>query len=333
MAVFIGSGCGGGSTASSNLGSAPTSQVQPASQAGSGNSASLARMASATESGSVGRTGGAKFKKSIAVSRFENKTSARGQLNLDQGMADQLADALVNSGSFVVLERQNLSDVLSEQDLARSGRSAKSKTAQTGKVLSSQILVKGTITEFEMEKSGSGSGISFKGITLGSESTKAHVGVILRLIDTTTGEVIASERVEGEAKSGGAKVGLSNSGVGFETEGFKNTPLGEATQIVIDRAVFKIIEKLSPVPFQGKIINVKGDTIYTNIGERNGAAPGDMFTVFSGGEELIDPDTGESLGSEETKVGSIKITSVQEKFSKASISTGNGFEKGFVLKE
>ncbi len=329
MMALVAAGCGGGASASNTLASEKDS---PASTPVSGGT-NRPMLASADHSGTVAGMSKARFKKTVAVSRFENKTNARGQISLGRGMSDQLADALVNSGNFVVLERQTLGDVLSEQDLARSGRATKSKSAQTGKVVPSQILIKGTITEFESETSGGGSGISFKGITLGQESTNAHVGLMIRIIDTSTGEVLASERVEGKAESGGTKIGLSKGGYGFETEGFKNTPLGKATQIAIDRAVIKIVKQLNALPFEGKIIQVKGETIYTNIGQRNGATPGDVFTVFSTGEEMVDPDTGESLGSEEEKVGTIKITSVKEKFSKASIASGQAFEKGFLVKE
>ena len=90
----------------------------------------------------------ATLKKIVAVSRFENKTSWKGQVSLDDGMADQLTDALMQSGQFTVMERQTLGDVTAEQDLANSGRAQKSQSAQTGKLVNAQILVKGTVTEF-----------------------------------------------------------------------------------------------------------------------------------------------------------------------------------------
>ena len=89
---------------------------------------------------------GATLKKIVAVSRFENKTSWKGQVSLDDGMADQLTDALMQSGQFTVMERQTLGDVTAEQDLANSGRAQKSQSAQTGKLVNAQILVKGTVT-------------------------------------------------------------------------------------------------------------------------------------------------------------------------------------------
>jgi curli biogenesis system outer membrane secretion channel CsgG len=275
----------------------------------------------------------ASLKKVIAVSRFENKTNYSGQINLGDGMADQLADALMQSGKFVVVERQTLEDVIAEQDLAASGRFAKAKSAATGKLVPAQILIKGTITEFEAQSRQGGTGISFQGISLGSSKASAHVGLILRIIDTTTGQILDSVRIEEKAEAGGMRIGLNIKGVSFGTEDFKKTPLGKAVQIAIDKAVVQIAEKLDNLAFEGRIVKVDGGLIYTNIGLRNGASVGDTFTVYALGEELVDPETGELLGSEKTKVGSIKLTSVQEKFSKAQAEVGGGFERGMVLVE
>jgi curli biogenesis system outer membrane secretion channel CsgG len=273
-------------------------------------------------------------KKIVAVSRFENKTTYSGQHNLGDGMADQLIDALMQSGKFVVLERQTLGDVFEEQDLAQTGRMAKSKSARTGKATSAQILVKGTVTEFEAKSGGSGTGLKLPfGVSLGGKKGEAHVGVIIRLIDTTTGQVLQSQRVEGKAKSGGFKLGLDIDGVGFGTNSFKKTPLGKAMQIAIDNAVAFIASKMKDIPFQGRVIKAKGSEVYISAGERTGAAAGDTFTVYSVGEELIDPDTGELLGSEEEKIGTVKIFSVKEKYSKAKVTDGGtGIKKGDIIR-
>jgi curli biogenesis system outer membrane secretion channel CsgG len=272
------------------------------------------------------------LKKIVAVSRFDNRSSWSGQWNLDDGMSDQLTDALMQSDEFVVLERQTISDIMGEQDLAASGRSQNSKSAKTGKITSAQILIKGTVTEFELQGGGSGSGIGFKGFRIGNKKENAHVGLIIRLINTTTTEVLYSQRVEGKAKSGGFKIGFDVAGADFGTEGFKKTPLGKATQIAIDNAVELIVSKLKDIPFQGSIIKTKEEDIYVNAGERLHAKAGDKFTVFTIVEELIDPDTGESLGAEEEKVGEIEIYQVKEKYSKAKKLNGSGFKRGDIIR-
>jgi len=275
------------------------------------------------------------LKKVVAVSRFENKTSysSGGQFDIGSGMADQLIDALIQSGEFVVLERQTLTDVIAEQDLASSGRFQKSRSARRGKLTSAQLLVKGTITEFASKSSGSGAGISLFGVSVGSKKAVAHVGLIIRLIDTTTGEVIDSRRVEGKAESGGFKLGLDLSGIGFGTDSFKKTPIGKATQIAIDNAVAFIAEKMRNIPFTARVIKVSSSGVYVSAGKRSNANTGDIFTVYSVGEELIDPDTGEVLGSEEEEIGQIRIVKVKEKYSVATIVSGcSGIKKGDIIR-
>lgn len=276
------------------------------------------------------------LKKVVAVSKFENKTAfaGGGQWTLDNGMADQLTDALVQSGQFTVLERETLSDVTEEQDMAASGRFQKSQSARTGKLTSAQVLVKGTVTEFETKSAGSGAGIGFGGVRVKSNKGEAHVGLIIRLIDTTTAEVLDSQRVEGKAQSGGFGLGLDIGGFDFGTDSFKKTPLGKATQIAIDNAVEYIASELRDLPFQGRIVKCSSEgEVYISAGDNVGAQAGDLFAVYSVGEELVDPDTGELLGMEEEKLGSVKIYEVKQKYSKAKvISGGQGIKRGDIIR-
>ena len=126
-------------------------------------------------------------KKTVAVFDFKNDSGYRGKISLGQDFSTQLSDALVQSGDFIVLSRKDLDVVMAEQDLANSDRFAKTKTAQTGKILPAQILIKGQITEFEENTSRGGQGLEVKGFKIGSEKTSAHVAVIVQMIDSTTG--------------------------------------------------------------------------------------------------------------------------------------------------
>jgi len=58
-----------------------------------------------------------------------------------------------------------------------------------------------------------------------------------------------------------------------------------------------------------------------------------VFDVFQWREHLVDPVTGENLGSERTKVGQIRITSVEEKFSKGFGESGGPFKIGMILQQ
>jgi len=261
------------------------------------------------------------LKKIVAVSRFDNKT-AYSAATIGDGMADQLTDALMQSGQFTVMERENLKDVVSEEDLANSGRVQKSQSAQTGKLVSAQILVQGTITEFESQSSGNSSGFGFAGIHVGGKKGEATVGLIIRMIDTTTGEVLASQQVEGKAESSGFSVGANVQGADFGTSDFKKTPMGQAVQIAIDNAVALIADKLKDVPFEAHVVKVNSDNeLLISGGSKVGIAEGDVFAVYSVGENLVDPTTGEQLGSELTKKGTVKVTKVEEKYAVADSDT------------
>lgn len=270
-----------------------------------------------------------KFKKTIAVSRFKSKVrNYKG----GRAMADMLTDALIQTGQYVVLERQALWDVLTEQDFAARPRTPKTlKSAQTGKVIPAQLLITGTISEYSSGSGSSRSGFSVKGFKIGSGSSESHIGLIIRIIDTTSGQVIDSVRVEGKQKFSSLLSGACVGGVCGSSSSTASDTTAQATQIAIDRAVIQITQRTSNIPFVGKIISFKDGSIYTNIGERNGATIGDVFSVYSPGEELIDPDTVENLGTDNTKVGSLKLSSVKEKFSVALIKFGLDLRKGFIL--
>ena len=271
-----------------------------------------------------------RLKKIVAVSRFENRAGINGggQYALDDGMADQLSDALVQSGCFTVLERQTLGDVVDEQKLANSGLATKSQSAQSGKLVNAQILIKGTITEFEANCGSSGHSVTIPipwgggmggGVSLGNKRNEAHVGLIVKLIDTTTGEILESQRVAVTNTSGSIGIGVESSVASFKSDSFKTTSLGKATQMAIDDAVFRITTRLKDVPFQARVIKINGeDELLISGGARTGISEGDAFTLYSVGESLVDPSTGEQLGTELAKKGLVKVTHCEEKYAKAA---------------
>jgi len=276
----------------------------------------------------------AAVKKTIAVANFENKAGLGSSYLMGNGMADMLTDSLIQSGNFIVIERQALNAVMAEQNLAASGRTTSAGTgAQMGNIKKAQILIQGAVTEFQQRKSGGGQNIGFRGINIGSKSSSAHVAIIIRLIDTTTSEVLASHRVEGSAKAGGLAFSAAFSGVNFGQSGFDSTPLGKAAQIAIDRAVAYITNQMQQVAWRGKIIKTdKGGNILVNAGENANITSGMVLQVSRPGESILDPDTGMELGAESTFLGSIQVSQVLKKYSKAKpLALQSPVEKGDLV--
>ncbi len=271
-------------------------------------------------------------KKLVAISDFENKTSWSGQVNIGTGMAEMLTDSLMQSGNFIVLERQDIQGVLEEQNFGASGRTTSQGGAQIGQINRAQILIKGAITEYSASTSGGAQGLNIKGFSLGGASNQAHVGIIIYLYDTTTGQVLASQRCEGKADSGGMNVGFVNKDWGLKTGGHKATPIDKATQMAIDQAVAFIAAKMNNVPWQGRIIKSEAGKVYLNVGLSGGINVGDEFNVYREGESLVDPESGMTLGAEATRIGRVQVMQVKDKFSIATPVAGANFEKNDIVK-
>jgi curli biogenesis system outer membrane secretion channel CsgG len=275
------------------------------------------------------------LKKRIAVAGFENKVEPWWSWHWDigEGMSDMLVSALVETDKFTVLEREALQDILEEQRLAEEGRVSAQTAAQAGKLLGAQILIRGAITEFSHKKTGTAGKIKIKGFTIGRAREVAHVAVDVRMYDTTSGEVLTSKPVEGGAETTALKVGVAYKDLTFGAGGFEKTPLGKATREVINEAVELIISEMKEIPWEGSVVMVKDGKVYINAGSNDNVKEGDAFMVYEKGEELIDPSTGVSLGTEETELGKIKVDLVKEKYSIAEVLHGSGFSRGNVVRE
>lgn len=203
-------------------------------------------------------------------------------------------------------------------------------------------MVYGAVTEFEQQERGGGVGLSYGGIGIGVAGSKAHVGIDLRVYDTTTGQILASKRAVGTCSESGLALGVSRGGVNFGVGSFQKTPIGKASRNAIEEAVKIISEVLESVPtlsateisgWEGKVANVIEDKVYINGGSNYNIQVGDEFVVYKSGEKLIDPETGESLGMVQGKlVGQIMVTSVFEKYSVCNVVQGKNFAKGDTLK-
>lgn len=187
----------------------------------------------------------------IAVSQFTDKTAAGGHGwwtgQIGDGMRDMLATSLFNTGRFIVLERQQLGEVLAEQDLGASGRVKEQTAAAIGEIEGAELLVTGAVTEFQPGSGGAGGGVgSLLGGVFGAVAggfRKSHVAIDVRVIDTRTSRIVAATSVEGEAKDfnlGGLAIGSS---VGGGLGGYSKTPMEKAVRIALGAAVDFIVTK------------------------------------------------------------------------------------------
>lgn len=245
-------------------------------------------------------------------------------------MRAMLESALFATNRFVIVERGNLDAVMNEQDLASSKRAAKSTgVAQTGKIRSARYLATALITEASANTSGDSGGVRIKGFSIGGSSAKSAIVLVVKLVDTTSSEVVASERIRGEAGKAGLNLGYSGHGWGGEVGTFAKTPMGEAAQDCINQAVKFIAAKMESYPVEGNVVSATEQAIIVNLGENYGIRAGQNFVIRRKGEQLTDPETGEILGSSDGEtLGVIEVVSTKEKISTCKLVTGDMPQRG-----
>jgi curli biogenesis system outer membrane secretion channel CsgG len=81
----------------------------------------------------------------------------------------------------------------------------------------------------------------------------------------------------------------------------------------------KIAAELIDIGFPARVVDVDGTEVTINRGKGSGIAVGQVWEVFSAGKKIIDPDTGEVLGSREKLVGRVRVTHVFEKLANAQL--------------
>jgi len=194
----------------------------------------------------------------IAVADFDVKAAKAGG-EIGTGLREMLVTALINSNRFRVVERQVLDAVMREQELSASGAAQAGTGPQRGQIKTADLVVTAAVTEFEPQASGGAGGIGggggvgsgILGGLLGAALNKSHMALDVRIVDTSTSEVLAATRVQGQASdvSGGFIGGfLGGWALGGGLSMYANTPMEKAIRICIIEAV-KYISQTIPANY------------------------------------------------------------------------------------
>lgn len=69
-----------------------------------------------------------------------------------------------------------------------------------------------------------------------------------------------------------------------------------------------------------RIVTGEDDIVYTDLGTKNGAKPGDKFLIFEKGALVSHPFTNEIMGTKVVPLGMLQLTDVEQKSSRAIIT-------------
>jgi curli biogenesis system outer membrane secretion channel CsgG len=277
-------------------------------------------------------------KKRVAVLNFEYGTvrsNAQAIFGTDQdvgkGISDMLVQKLVQDGKYSVIERNALDKVLGEQNFANSDRADASTAAKIGRVLGVDAIIIGSITQFGRDDQhmniggggygGYGSKLGLGGI--GTKKSKAIVGITARLVNTTTGEILAAVTGKGESqRSGtsliGAGAGGGSGGVGgfdMGSSNFAQTILGEAVSAAVTDTATQLDGAAANLPtvkvsVSGLVADVNGNTLIINVGSKTGLKIGDTLDISRQVRTVKDPATGKVLKAITDKLGTATVTQI-----------------------
>jgi curli biogenesis system outer membrane secretion channel CsgG len=266
-------------------------------------------------------TGGLRY--TITVTEFENKAGWYHSWDIGDAWGTVMTDILNQTGKFIVLAEADMrNEAMGEQDLGASGRTAGGgKTPVVGQMTPAQLLVKGAITHVEAATSGGGGGVRVKGFRVGGNKQKAEINATIYVVDSTTGQILASKSVVGSSERKGGTFGYSGAGWGGDVGGFKNDNVGKAVEAAVSEAVDFISAQLPNIPWTGSVALIKDGKIYVNRGSREGVASGQTF-VIGVADVIRDPDTGEVLDTSMSELARVRADEVREKLSICSVVSG-----------
>ncbi len=254
------------------------------------------------------------LRKTIAVDLFQATDAVGGSVTAE-GMTAMLTQALVEDGRFLVVEG-------------------------SGGGIAPSAIVRAAVTKYEAAAGGGGLSISggpLGGLLGGRASTRSQTAVMeiaLRLIDAATGQVVSTSSAQGRASSRTSEAGLVESWGGGRLGGeiFRATPIGQAGQDAIMKAVDQIAGGMRAVEWSALVVDAAENGVYLNAGADRNIQSGLTLSVWRPGRTLTDPGTGEVLDVEMARIGRVRVETVRARLSIASVIDGEPPMRGDVLK-
>lgn len=254
----------------------------------------------------------------MAVS--DSLTAQNRKCVLESSLISNIENAIRNGRKFELLTRRAdaLAEIRKEQEFAKSGLAAGDAAAE-GQLSNAQSIIKVTVESFNFGRSAT-KVPNLEGKYKVHDS--ASIAMNVQILDTTKGTIVGAFPVKASSSTG---TSLSN-GIGSASRA--------VLEQTLERAAGNLANQLSDTIFPITVIQVKGKRIWVNRGNDSGMKMGETFIVYEPGEELIDPQTGENLGSAEMEVGEAKVTRINPKVTVMDITKGDpsGIAQGFILR-
>jgi len=168
--------------------------------------------------------------------------AARKSTAVSQGASEMLITALDRSRQFKLLDRVTFKNLMTEQDLRGKKRlAANDPYPEINKLIGAKYIIEGAITEYNCDVITAGGGLKIAGIGGKTKFARATAAIDLRVIDTTTGEVVKTLSMRDRII--GTMVGLNLFSF-LRTKDLFEFEAGRARQEPINLVVRRLIETM-----------------------------------------------------------------------------------------
>lgn len=211
----------------------------------------------------------------LGVVTFTSKTNEIEQRQVIS-VTNTLSSILANSKSMIILERERLDKIISQQKLNLNNHNS---VVKLGKLAGCQYILMGSITGLTEKFSGSGKVNSslFRGKASGYSVNETEAKIDARIIDVATGKIIFSV----------AKTGIANYSNSYSSSGGNSTSSSAISDMLnikeraVTNAAIVIADEIRSEFFgeYSAIISVGSREIKINRGSKSGIKNGDYFMV------------------------------------------------------
>jgi len=219
-----------------------------------------------------------------------------------------LTNHLTQSRKFSVLDREYMSEYLSEKDLITSESKSIEEQVKIGGILGADYIVVGKIGQVSIGRKNNALDI----IGESGSSYSAEIDVDYRIIVLATRQVKWSDTVS---------LSIDPELIDEITRNKKNNAASQAILSYFASIISnQLTSNIYPLRVVSKSLN--RNTVVLNQGGKS-LSKGDKLEIMSLGENVVDPYTGESLGQQEHVIATIEIIKVMAKMSTAKIVSGD----------
>lgn len=246
-------------------------------------------------------------KLAIVMPRVDVETFAVGDQRIPAAdiageIRDRLSDVLTQTKRFIILDRE-FGDVLGEEAaFIQSGNARPKELARIGQQMATDLLLVVSVDRFDYPR-------TTRNLRMSDRQLISYAGggrVSLKLINATTGEVVMSESFEHELPP------TAPSTMPRVIDG--RALAGDMMDAIAGRMSFSVVNEIFPI----SVVALQGTTVVLSQGGQS-VAEGQRYEAVVLGQELVDPQTGNSLGRMESPCCVIRIDRVSEQTSYGTI--------------